>query len=206
MSPALPRASRMPADARRNEIVAALVDLAGEIGPERITTQRVADHVGVTHGALFRHFADKDAMWAGVFDWIEARLGELLRDAMAGDDPPLGVLSRLFIAHAGFIADFPGVPRIVFGELQNQASSAFHGRAREMMMNYRKRVRALLAAAQADGSAAATLDTEAAATLFIGALQGLAVQRVLFRGRAALLASARKILALLLLGYRGVVQ
>ncbi|MBX3615480.1 MAG: TetR/AcrR family transcriptional regulator, partial [Burkholderiaceae bacterium] len=66
---------RLSSAERRREIVLAVIELASEAGPEGVTTQAIADRVGVTHGALFRHFPDKGAIWAAVFDWVGESLG-----------------------------------------------------------------------------------------------------------------------------------
>ena len=65
--PAEPR-QRQSAETRREETVEAVIDLASEHSPEGITTQAIATRIGVTHGALFRHFPDKVAIWRSVFD------------------------------------------------------------------------------------------------------------------------------------------
>ena len=52
------------------DIVATVVELARDCGPDAITTQAIADRRGLTHGAVFRHFPDKQAIWTAVFDWV----------------------------------------------------------------------------------------------------------------------------------------
>ena len=44
--------TRKPADERKAEIVAAMLRLADELGPDRLTTQTVADAVGLTQPAI----------------------------------------------------------------------------------------------------------------------------------------------------------
>ena len=52
--------------------------LARERGPDAITTQAIADRIGVTQGAIFRHFPDKEAIWMAVFAWVRESLGTVL--------------------------------------------------------------------------------------------------------------------------------
>ncbi|WP_165904846.1 TetR/AcrR family transcriptional regulator [Sulfurisoma sediminicola] len=185
-------------------MVAAVVELARDHGPDAITTQAIADRIGVTHGALFRHFPDKAAMWAAVFDWVQAELGEVVGEAFAAGGEPLAILERVFLAHVGFVASHPGVPRILFHELQRPVDSEFHERVRQMVGAYRQRLCALLVLAKEHGQLPARLDEEAAAVLFLGTVQGLVVQSTLFRGEAGMQSAARRIFPLLLNGFRGV--
>ena len=201
--PPTARGTRLTSPERRREVVAAVVELARECSPEGITTQAIADRVGLTHGALFRHFPDKRAMWAAVFDWVEERLGAVVDEAFDRGGEPLDVLERVFLAHVGFISRHPGVPRILFHELQRPADSDFHERVRKTVRGYSKRLGSLLVEAKRAGQLPASLDEEAAAVLFIGTVQGLAVQSTLFRGEAGMNAAARRLFPLLLDGLRG---
>lgn len=144
--PASPR-TRSSAPQRRRDVVAAVVELARERGPEGITTQAIADRVGVTNGALFRHFPDKLAMWSAVFDWVEERLEAVVDEAFRGGGDPIEVLERVFLAHVRFVSGHPGVPRILFHELQRPADSEFRDRVRNAVRGYRKRIGELLAQA-----------------------------------------------------------
>lgn len=199
----VPTRARRSAAERRRDIVAAVVALARDHGPDAITTQAIAEHVGVTHGALFRHFPDKAAMWTAVFDWVREELGRVVDEAFAAGGAPLDILERVFLAHVGFVARHPGVPRILFHQLQRPADSAFHERVRRMVGGYRQRLCGLLRQAKADASLPADLDEEAAAVLFIGTVQGLVVQSTLFRGEAGMRAAARRLFPLLLHGLHG---
>ena len=203
VSPQPEKRTRLTADARRREVVKTIVNLACDRGPEGITTQAIAEHMGVTHGALFRHFPDKQAMWAAVFDWVQDELGRVVSEAFAQGGEPLDILKRVFLAHVEFVADHPGVPRIVFHELQRPVDSALHARVRQMVGAYRQRLCALLLLAKKQKQLPAGLDEEAAAVLFIGTVQGLVVQSTLLDGAAGMRDAARRIFPLLLDGFRG---
>ncbi|MBK7591497.1 MAG: helix-turn-helix transcriptional regulator [Betaproteobacteria bacterium] len=73
-------------------------------GPEAITTQAIADRMGVTQGALFRHFPDKEAIWLAVFAWVRESLGTVFATALEEADSPPERLEAAFHAHVAFIA------------------------------------------------------------------------------------------------------
>lgn len=194
---------RHSAEERREEAVEAVIELASEHSPEGITTQAIASRIGVTHGALFRHFPDKAAIWRTVFDWLGVRLGRVADTAIATGGTPLAVLERLFHAQVAFVADHPGVPRILFHELQRPAGSPLQALARNIVGSYRERVKTLVRRAKEAGELPAGLDEEAAAVLFIGTVQGLVVQSTLFAGALDLREAGRRIFPLLLKGFHG---
>lgn len=200
--PAEPR-QRQSAETRREEAVAAVIELASAHSPEGITTQAIASRVGVTHGALFRHFPDKTAIWRSVFDWLGTQLGRIADAAIASGGSPLEVLERLFHAQVAFVADHPGVPRILFHELQRPAGSPLQLLARNIVAGYRERLKTLIRRAKEAGELPAELDEEAAAVLFVGTVQGLVVQSTLFSGALDMRDAARRVFPLLLDGFRG---
>lgn len=201
-SPAESR-QRHSAEERREEAVDAVIELARERSPEGITTQAIAERIGVTHGALFRHFPDKSAIWQAVFVWLGTHLGRVADSTIATGGEPLEILERLFHAQVAFVASHPGVPRILFHELQRPAGSPLHGLARGIVGTYRERVKALILRAKDAGQLPAGLDEDAAAVLFVGTVQGLVVQSTLFSGTLDMRDAARRVFPLLLDGFRG---
>jgi AcrR family transcriptional regulator len=200
---AAPARRRLPAAQRQLDVVEAVLALAAERDPGAITTVAIAERVGVTHGALFRHFVDKDAIWAAVFDRVSVALGGVVRQAFAEGRDPLATLRRVFVAHVAFVEANPGVPRILFHELQRGGGTPARARLRELVLDYRGRLAALFEAAKRSGQVDASLDAEAAAVLFIGTVQGIVLHGALFTRAGSMQAHARRILPLLLHGFCG---
>ncbi len=194
---------RLMTDERQREIVAAVLALARERGPDAITTQAIADRIGVTQGAIFRHFADKEAIWLAVFAWVRAALGAVFAAAVAKADSPLARIEQAFLAHVAFIAANPGVPRVIFHELQYPGDSPARLEVRAMINEYRKQLTLLFKQASAAGELPADLDTALAPVLFIGAVQSLVIQAALGGDETAMMKRTRRLFPLLLHGYCG---
>ena len=199
---AAPRQRHMT-DERQREIVAAVLALARERGPDAITTQAIADRIGVTQGAIFRHFTDKEAIWLAVFAWVRASLGAVFAAAVAKADTPLARIEQAFLAHVAFIAANPGVPRVMFHELQYPGDTPARVEVRAMMGEYRKQLTLLFKQASAAGELPADLDSALAPVLFIGAVQSLVIQAALGGDEAGMTQRARRMFPLLLHGYCG---
>lgn len=194
---------RLPTAERQQEVIAAVLELARTSSPEGITTQAIADRVGITHGALFKHFPDKQALWIAVFDWVQEQLGSVIRQELQSECDALTRLQRVFLAHVGFVARHPGAPRILFYELQQTRDSAFQQRARHALGGYRQRLSELFKEASQNRQLSPTLDVEMAVVLFMGTIQGLVMQSTLFRNEAEMLAAAKRLFMLMLDGFRG---
>ena len=194
---------RLSTGQRQREIVATVLALARERGPEAITTQAIADRMGVTQGALFRHFPDKEAIWLAVFAWVRTSLGAVFTAATGKEGSPLAKLEAAFLAHVAFVAANPGVPRVMFHELQYPGDTPVRAEVRAMIAAYRKRLTLLFAQAKAAGELPADLDAALAPVLFLGAVQGLVIQSALVGDEAGMTKRARRLFPLLLHGYQG---
>ncbi len=192
--------SRLPTEERQAEIVTAALALARESSPALITTADIAAGVGVTQGALFKHFPTKDAIWLAAMDWVRSALLAALERAAARAPSPLEALAAMFKAHVGFVVSHPGVPRFIFHELQRPADSPIKQQVRKLLQAYRKLLREQLDAAVAAGAVSSRLDREAAATLFVGLVQGLVMQSMLSDKPGAVKAQADAVFAIYLRG------
>lgn len=169
----------LPADERRAATVEAVIDLAAGQNPSEITTAAIAKHMGLTQGALFRHFSSKDAILQAVMEWVAERLLARVDKAAQAAVSPLAALEAVFMAHIDFIAQHPGVPRMLFGELQRAADTPAKRMARTLIDRYGKRLAVLIEKGKVQGELSGEIGTTAAATLFIGAIQGLIMQALL---------------------------
>ncbi len=126
---------RRPTEHRRTEIVEAALRLIATQGIAELTNKKVADAVGLTTGALFRHFASMEEILCAVAD----RVSELLRATYpAADLPPVERLGRFVDARAATVGEHVGILRLVLSEqftlaLPKEAAS----RLREAVMESR---------------------------------------------------------------------
>jgi len=173
------RPQYLPAEERRAATVQAVVDLAAEQNPAEITTTAIADRMGLTQGALFRHFPTKDAILEATMSWVGERLLARIDKAADSAVSPVAALEAMFMAHIDFVARHPGVPRMMFGELQRSGETLARRMVQTLIRQYEQRLHRLMEAGKAQGELDAELDVEAAAVLFIGTIQGLVMQSLL---------------------------
>jgi AcrR family transcriptional regulator len=169
----------LPAEERRTATVEAVVELAATGNPGDITTAAIAHHMNLTQGAIFRHFPTKEAIWEAVMAWVAERLLGRIDRAGQGIDSPLAAMEAMFMSHIEFVAEHPGVPRMMFGELQRAESTPAKRMVHTLIQRYGERLQVLIARGKAAGEIDAAVDSDAAAALFIGTIQGLVMQSML---------------------------
>jgi len=170
---------RLSTETRQAEIIAAVLQLSARRSPALITTGDIASAVALTQGAVFRHFPSKDAIWLAVMEWVESNLLSSLESAAQTAPDPLAGMQAIFMAHVGFVMKHPGVPRIIFSELQLPDETPVKIRVRGILERYQQLLMQQLGAAGKCGQIDPTIDKAGAAMLFIGTIQGLVMQSML---------------------------
>lgn len=170
---------RLPADERKAMTVATVVQLAAEQNPGEITTTVIAQRMDLTQGALFRHFPCKDAIWQAVMEWVAEDLLGRVDQGAQNAATPLTALEAIFVAHLDFVVTYPGVPRILFYELQRAEDTAAKQMVRTLIKRYSERLIILLERGKTQGELALHINVAAAAALFLGMVQGLVMQSLI---------------------------
>lgn len=161
---------------RQTKTVEAVVQLCAEQDPSTLTTARIAREIGLSQGALFKHFPNKNSLWESVARWVSGQLTERVFSVADQHDRADKALEAMFLAHISFIARHPGIPRLMLGELQKPGNGPAKRIIRQALANYRQKVISLLNRGIEQKHITPALDTEAAAMIYLGAIQGLVVQ------------------------------
>ena len=101
---------------RKAEILQSLAQMLESQPGDRITTARLAEHVGVSEAALYRHFPSKAKMFEGLIEFIEdtifSRINLILTESKVTHERVEHVLSLLLT----FAEKNPGMCRILIGD------------------------------------------------------------------------------------------
>jgi AcrR family transcriptional regulator len=187
---------RKSAQARKAEIVATAIRLAGTHGPDRVTTQQLAHEIGISQPAIFRHFPTKTDIWLAVGKAVAAHVTfENMPGAGpgAGDDP-LATLNGLIARHLGQIVQTPAIPAILFSRELHADNEPLRRHFETVMTNRRAGLAGLIARAQAAGQLESIVPPEDLAALLLAVIQGLAMRWSLENQRFDLVAEGTRLI------------
>jgi len=193
---------RLSTEERQSEIIRVAVDLAADKGVDSVTTQDMADAMHLTQGAIFRHFATKDDIWVAVIEWVRERLMKVLDKAAADATDPMDAIERVFSAHITFVSKHPAIPRLLFSELLHKKNSKLRQLIEGIISGYETKISGLLEAAKSQSLVSDDLDSQSAAVLYIGMIQGLVMQSSIFGGKRSLQHQAEKTFPIFLHGIK----
>ncbi len=108
---------RLQTEVRREQIAEAALSLVLDQGVGALTARKVAELVGVTAPALYRHFKNKAEILSIVFDLVDELSANDFRDARQGSSTPLEILRRLFRLKIDLLQRYRALPIVFLSDL-----------------------------------------------------------------------------------------
>ncbi len=161
---------------RRRQIVAAARKLIVKTGSEHVTVRRIAKEIGVSEGAIYRHFKSKREILSFLVDEIEDILMSDIKkgDAGAAGEPnAVEVLQSIISHHVSSIERRSGISFQVIAEIISFGDKKLNRKIYDVIDEYISRIRDILAEGVKEGVIKPDVDLDAVATLFFGVIQGL---------------------------------
>jgi AcrR family transcriptional regulator len=184
---------------RQRQIVEVVLDLVAERGADSVSIQAIADRIGVTQPAIFRHFRDKQAIWSAVMEWLADNLRQIHAIAeLQSNESPTGVLRRMFLDHVRMIEHYPALAKVVFSDHLRLQFPSLQTRFAAIHDEYQVRVMDLIGRAKKQKLVPSSISNEGAATLYFCMVQGLGFQFSIARRPMRLTHEAGQIFALYL--------
>src|SRR5574339_216079 len=101
---------------RRLEILKALAQMLEAPRWEKITTAALAEKLGVSEAALYRHFASKAQMYEGLIEFIETSVFTLANKITEGEADGRRQCEQLVEMLLAFAEKNPGMVRVMTGD------------------------------------------------------------------------------------------
>lgn len=112
---------------RKEQILQCLAEMLESHSGQRITTAKLAEKVGVSEAALYRHFPSKARMYEGLIEFIEGTLLSRINIILEKDKSTEGRISNIMKLILGFAEMNRGITAILTGD----ALMGEHDRLRE---------------------------------------------------------------------------
>ena len=163
---------RRPTDARRREITDAARQVITEHGMQALTIGNLARSVGVSEGAIYRHFRGKKQILAGLIEDIDHRLG--LQIDLIDGDPDAG-LKRLeqVLRHNVAPSTQTGVSFMVIAEVLMNGDDELRHLMQAAIDKHLAMIEAQLSVGAQKGEVRPDVDLRAAALQFYGLAQAV---------------------------------
>jgi len=163
---------RQTTSLRRKQIIDALRKLIIECGSENVTVRRIAKEIGVSQGAIYRHFKSKREILSFLVDYIEENLiGDIEKN-----DPhakTLEILENILKNHISAIEQRKGVSFLVVAEIISLGDKRLNRKIYDVLNNYIEHIKDIIILGIQSKEIKADIDPGMTATTFFGVIQGL---------------------------------
>ena len=157
---------------RQKQIVETLRKIIIKYGSEHVTVRKLAEEIGFSGGALYRHFKSKREVLLFLVDDIRENLIGDIEKAYPIKNP-LELLEKIAGDLLSSIAQRKGVTFLVIAEIISLGDKGLNRKISEVLNSFLDHIKQLISAGIKTGEIRENVDVDMAATAFFGMLQGL---------------------------------
>ena len=166
---------RKSTEIRKDEIVRAALAIVENSGLDKMNINEIAAKVEMVPAAIYRHFKGREEIVAALIEHIDQRLQSNLSQANAVTGTPIAKLKTLFELHVTLLKEEAAIPRILYFLLSSDRNPELKAGMLSAVGVYVQQVKKLLQQGQRKGEISPDIDATAAAMMFLGMVQPLAI-------------------------------
>lgn len=163
--------AHLDSEVRKHQIVQSARKIVANHGMSFFTIQELSKEVGVSEGAIYRHFKSKDEILLALMQDIERNLLQAISDSARPKEGSLDQLKHLMDRHFSARGRRNGVSFVVMAEALCFADQQVKHATRQVLEHYLETVSAILSSGRENGEIDETIDPQAAALMFFGMIQ-----------------------------------
>ena len=161
-----------PSEQRQQEIVTSTIELCAEQGVNKITTQVIADRVGVAQATIFKHFKTRDKVFEAVLRWLSGGMFKAVEPMFKSKASADVRLQNVIRKQLGFASQHKALPRILFSDRLHSDSSVLKGIVQQVMARMTEAFTQLIRDGLESGTFASKQSPEDMAKLVVSTMQG----------------------------------
>ncbi len=170
---------RRTTEERQAQIKKAILDIIASEGLHALSTRNVARRVGVSEGALFRHFPSKLAMIEAIIADVKKDLLTALKAVTLRNLPPADKLFQFLCTHVTYLLQNRGITIFLFSEAAYLNDQHLKKQLRDILLQQKQLVSKIIQDGIVEGIWDPELSAENVALLYMGIPITLSIEMVL---------------------------
>mgnify|MGYP005862886093 CR=1 FL=1 len=162
---------RKPTNTRQRQIVEAALEIIAESGQDQLTMRRIAEKVGVSDAAIYKHFGSKKQIVLTMLKSIQTDLTTFLREHPPKSDEPIEQLREIVMLFFTFLRKHQGAPHVLFSGAMFHQDPEYTENILRILEQALDLFRSKFRAARDQGQIRMDLDSHVAALTVLGYIQ-----------------------------------
>ena len=156
---------------RQVEIIEAATKLIGEKGIQNVTTKHLAEEIGFSEPALYRHFKGKTDILVSVLEYFREKMRTGLDPILTKQDSGLEKIHQLIKYQFNIFTNNPAVIMVIFAETSFQYDKKLSKTVHKLLEQKKQLVMNILNEGIADGSVRNDTDVEQLTSIILGSMR-----------------------------------
>ena len=173
---------RQSTEVRQEQIKQAVLDIIHTDGLKNLSTRMLAQRIGMSEGAIFRHFPTKQSIIHSIITDVQRDFIEHLRKIATSNELPQKRLEHLLCFTVKYLTDNKGITLLLFSEASHNNDEELKQALMQIFNTQKKMVSKVVLDGIAEGIWDENIPVENVAMLYMGIPVSLNVELILNKG------------------------
>lgn len=174
--------NRQNTDIRQEQIKQAVLDIIYKDGLKNLSTRNLAKRIGMSEGAIFRHFQSKQDIILSIINDVQTDFIGQLRQVATSDLEPSDRLLKFLCSTVNYLTSNKGITMLLFSEATNNNDAELKSQLQQIFNSQKQLVSKIILDGIAEGIWNENTEVEYVAKLYIGIPVSLNIELVLSGG------------------------
>jgi AcrR family transcriptional regulator len=160
---------------RKEQIINSALEIISEEGVKNLTMKRIANRIGISDAALYRHFINKQELMLAMIETGGKKLISRINSVLGDIDNPVDKLEKILQIHLTHLEKNKGIPRLIFSEAIHQNNPILRNSVLKNVNQYLNLLQNTLLQAKETGQVKEDIDIEETSMAILGLVQATAL-------------------------------
>ncbi len=161
---------------RQIEIIQAATKLIGAKGIQNMTTKHLAEEIGFSEPALYRHFKGKTEILVSVLEFFREQMRKSLAPLLVKQKTGLGKIKQIIEFQFSLFTKNPAIIMVIFAETSFQYDQMLSSTVNKLLIQKKQMVVKMIEEGKTDGSIRTDVDTEQVVSIILGSMRFTVLQ------------------------------
>jgi len=157
--------------ARQIEIINAATELINQGGIQQLTTKALAEKMGFSEPAIYRHFKNKTDILSSLLNYFGMGLKTKMTELIQSEAKGIEKLKQIIDFQFEHFSNHPAIVMVIFAETSFQYEEKLSIAVHNILINKKERVVSIIQQGQKDSSIRSDVDQNQLASVFMGSMR-----------------------------------